>query len=372
MDSIRAVEIIDIFNRDQFQTCLRLVLCSSKEEQPIFDYAFKEFFFNIKENRLSEDLLHYLSEEEKSVNKKKGETEQENSPDREMKVKRPEANQETPAGIPENQPESGKADGEVRQFSWIASSAVLKQSDEFQAFVPPDEMGDMEKAAKMLVRKIALKKSYSYHSAKKGSKLHFRKTMRASLQTGGYPVHLYWKKRKSQGAKFVFLCDASRSMSLYAHRFLQFAYALSKYSKQVEVFLFSTKIKRVTDQLLDRRTELPILNQLGDSWGGGTCIGESIYSFVQDYGPQMLHKDTVVLIASDGLDAGDISHMAWAMREIKRRTSAVLWLNPLLQIEGYEPVARGMEAALPYIDLFAEASDADSFIRLAKKIQIRR
>ena len=124
-------------------------------------------------------------------------------------------------------------------------------------------------------------------------------------------------------------------MSSYAYRFLQFAYALSAYAKDIEIFLFSTKIKRVTEQLLERGSDFPVLHQLGDSWGGGTCIGESIYSFVQDYGPFMLHRDTVVMIASDGLDAGDISRMSWSMREIQKRTAAVLWMNPLLAIEGY-------------------------------------
>ena len=368
MDSIRAVQVIDIFNRDQFQACLRLVLCSSKEEQPIFDHAFKEFFLNIKENRLREEMLHYLSDNEKSVRKEASDSGKQQEYEKEAESKQGTA----PIGPQGKQTQGGETTGKERNLSWVASRAAFKQSDEFQAYIPPDELGDMEKAAKMLVRKIALTRAHSWQSAKKGIRLDFRKTMRANLQTGGYHVHLYWKKRKKQGAKFVLLCDASRSMSLYTQRFLQFAYALLKCTKHVEVFLFSTKIKRVTDQLLDKRTDLPALSKLENSWGGGTCIGESIYSFVQDYGPQMLHQDTVVIIASDGLDAGDISRMAWSMGEIQRRTSSVIWLNPLLKIEGYEPTARGMKAALKYIDLFAEASDAHSFLKLAKKIKIRR
>ncbi|VEF49303.1 VWA containing CoxE family protein [Bacillus freudenreichii] len=371
MDAIRAVQTIDIFNREQFQASLKLVLCSQQEEQPIFDYAFKEFFFNIKENKLSEDLLHYLSDEKKSGHSEK--SEQGKPAENDRKQNEGESKQGlVPSGMPGNHPQNGEAAEEARKLSWVASRTAFKQSADFHAYIPPDELGDMEKAAKIMIKRIALKRSQSFHSAKKGTKVDFRRTLRESLQTGGDPVSLYWKKRKKKGAKFVLLCDASRSMSLYAHRFLQFAYALSEYSRHIEVFLFSTKIKRVTDQLLDRRAGLPVLNQLGDSWGGGTCIGESIFSFVQEYGPQMLHKDTVVMIASDGLDAGDISRMAWSMKEIQRRTSNVFWLNPLLQIEGYEPTARGMRAALPYVDVFVEASDAQSFIRLAKKIQIRR
>ncbi|WP_185830436.1 vWA domain-containing protein [Siminovitchia terrae] len=368
MDSIRAVQTIDIFNRNQFQACLRLVLCSSIEEQSIFDHAFKEFFLNSKENRVSKEMLHYLSVEEQSGLKETSGQKEAQYHEKEVGSKQG----TTPLGRLGTQSKDNEFVGEERNLSWFASKTAFKQSDEFQAYIPPDELGDMEAAAKILVRKIALKRAQSYQSAKKGSRLNFRKTIRGSLQTGGYPVRLYWKKQKRQGAKFVLLCDASRSMSLYAHCFLQFAYALSNYTKHVEVFLFSTKIKRVTDQLLERRADLPVLSQLGDSWGGGTCIGESIYSFVQDFGLQLLHQDTVVLIASDGLDAGDITHMAWAMGEIQRKTSAVIWLNPLLKIDGYEPTARAMKAALKYIDLFDEASDAHSFLELAKKIKIRR
>lgn len=372
MDSIRAVESIDIFDKEQFKTALKLVLCSRKEEQPVFDFAFKEVFLDMKENRTGDDLLHYLTEEGNKKNPAKKSSDQGNLQEEERKAKKPEMGRPLAAGFPTKNTSKRETAGEKRPIPWFASNTVVKQADEFQASISPDELEDMNKAAKMLARKISLLQAHSHKAAKKGTKLAISKTMRESLQTGSYPVHLYWKNRKRKGARFVLLCDASRSMSLYAGRFLQFAYALSAYAKNVELFLFSTKIKRVTDQLLERRTDLPVLDQLGDSWGGGTCIAESIYSFLQEDGPQMLRRDTVVMIASDGLDAGDISRMAWSMREIHKRTAAVLWLNPLLAIEGYEPTARGMKAALPFIDLFIEASDPQSFMRLAKKVKIRR
>lgn len=372
MDSIRAAESIDLLDKGQFKTALKLVLCSRKEDQPVFEHAFKEVFSNMKDNRTGDDLLHYLTDEGNKTKLSNENIDRQYTQENHLKGKTTSRSQPLAAGVPGTNTSESETPGEKRPISWFASYTALKQPDEFQAFIPLDEMEDMKKAAKLLVRKISLTRSYSYQTTKKGTKPDIRKTMRDSLQTDGYPVHLYWKNRKSQSARFVLLCDASRSMSSYAHRFLQFAYALSAYSRNVEVFLFSTKIKRVTDQLLNPRSGLPVLNQLGDSWGGGTCIGESICSFVQNYGPQMLHRETVIMIASDGLDAGDISQMAWAMREIHKRTATVLWLNPLLAIEGYEPTARGMKAALPFIDLFTEASDPQTFLRLAKKVKIRR
>lgn len=157
-------------------------------------------------------------------------------------------------------------------------------------------------------------------------------------------------------------------MSEYTSRFLLFAYALVQCSKNTEVFCFSTKLKRVTRQLTKNLSPNPVVKIQGDAWGGGTRIGESISGFVRGYGSRMLTKNSVVIIISDGLEAGDIHQLRWAMQEIKRRASMVVWLNPLLTLEGYEPSAIGMKTALPYIDLFSETNDASSFQQLAQKI----
>jgi uncharacterized protein with von Willebrand factor type A (vWA) domain len=162
-------------------------------------------------------------------------------------------------------------------------------------------------------------------------------------------------------------------MAPFAGRFLQFAYALTRKARRVEVFLFSTQIRRITDQLrMDGKGRLPTLTGLGMEWGGGTRIGESLERFLKDYGGCMLGKDTLVTIASDGLDTGEADRLARSMAEIRRRSAGVIWLNPLLALRGYRPETEGMKAALPHIDIFSEACDPPSFRQLAKRISYRR
>ncbi|MCZ2258186.1 vWA domain-containing protein [Sporosarcina sp. G11-34] len=365
-DGLRALEFIDIANLQQFRLALRIVLCSSKEEQERFDEAFIKFFLNGNNSENTKEMLHFLSEEKRKsdatneVNQKK--ESEKNSP-----------TNPTVSGIHQNQIANGSSGEEQRKVHvWAATNIMNKEAQEIKVYVSSHQFQSMEKAAKTFVHRINLKRSRRYQVSKKGLKFDLRKTLRQSIQLGGYPIKPVWTGPVKQKANFILLCDSSRSMSSYAEPFLQFAYALTKCSNNVEVFLFSTKLRRVTDQFKKaKQGEFPVLTIVGDEYGGGTRIGESLYSFVQRYG-MYLRRNTVVLIASDGLDAGEIDQLQGAMKEIRQRTTSVIWLNPLLNIDGYEPTARGMKAALPYIDLFSGATTAKSFLKLANTISIRR
>lgn len=370
-DSLEALRTIDIGDRAQFQACLRLVTCSDVEEIPVFDHAFKEFFFKIRHSESGkQDLLHYLTQESNAKHRKEQRpTEEPQKGVNKQQKKNRKSGQPMEAGLGDR---DTKGESTLHTYLWTADKAAGGLDGERQITVNAAELERMDRAAAILAKNTALKRSRVYRSSRSGTKPDMRKMMRKSLQTGGLPIQMNWKNRQKRRGRFILLCDASRSMSLYAQRYVQFAYALGHHSGHVEVFLFSTGLKRVTEQLFEQQQSLPVLRSLGDSWGGGTCIGESIASFVHEYGRKLLNRETVVLIASDGLDAGDVSRMGWAMNEIQKRADTIIWLNPLLNIPGYQPVARGMSAALPYIDLFSGASDSASLIRMAKKANIGR
>jgi uncharacterized protein with von Willebrand factor type A (vWA) domain len=141
-------------------------------------------------------------------------------------------------------------------------------------------------------------------------------------------------------------------MSEHTPRALQFAFALCKRTRRADAFVFSTQLQDVTRRLReadrDRSYRLP---NLGEAWGGGTRIGASLSEFVHTYGAR-LSDQTFVIIVSDGLDVGEISRLRKAMREIARRSAAIAWINPDADRAGYEPSARGMSAALPYVTIF--------------------
>ena len=114
-----------------------------------------------------------------------------------------------------------------------------------------------------------------------------------------------------------------------------------------------------------------VLAGLGEAYGGGTRIGDCLAAFARTYGPHLLGTQTLVIVASDGLDVGEPDVLRDAMRRLHRRSAAVIWLNPLLETRGYAPDARGMRAALPYVTTFAAASDAAGFARLAASARLR-
>ena len=388
-DGLRALESIDITDLGKFRLVLKIVLCSSKEEQDKFDQEFNRFFINNLGER-DRDMLHFLSKEKKvddllennlsNHEKESKENEQQKINDGKNEADHTiESEEEVSTGSIVN----GLGQGNIvndnieeersQAASWTAAKIMSKEPQKIKAYVSSDQFQTMEKAARTFVNQINLKRSRRYKVSKKGLKLDFRRTLRQSVQMGGYPIKPVWVGPDKHKADFILLCDSSRSMSSFSEPFLQFAFAMTKCKSDVEIFLFSTKLRKVTEQFTtSKQGEFPVLTVFEDEWGGGTSIGESLYSFVSRYGTYLLKKNTVILIASDGLDAGEIDNLQWAMKEIYRRTSAVIWLNPLLNIDGYEPTARGMKTALPYIDLFSNATNASSFLKLANTVNIRR
>ncbi|MFL0364760.1 VWA domain-containing protein [Pseudobacillus sp. 179-B 2D1 NHS] len=375
-DSLRALEAIDIGEHEQFRLALKIVLCSSREEQFVFDRAFPLFFANHFSNQ---SLVPFLSTDKQVDGRLNAGTAREQVEERSEKAAEmgdtdAKENHSVESAVANGKDESEKAEKEYRKaFRWFAAHAINKRPRERKVPISSSQLYHMEKAAQRFVRRIQIKQSRRFAAMKKGRKFDERRTLRNSLQTGGVPAAPVWKGRKKVKAKFVLLCDGSRSMAAYTDQFLQFAYAMTECTRHVEVFLFSTKLKRVTSQLKKGRGgQLPVLTVFENEWGGGTRIGESLCSFVQQYGSQMLRKETVIMVVSDGLDSGNIVNLPWAMKEMKQRTSAVIWLNPLLNITGYQPEARGMKAALPYIDVFSEAQNPESFQKLSRTITIRR
>ena len=170
----------------------------------------------------------------------------------------------------------------------------------------------------------------------------------------------------------MLLVDGSRSMSAYARAPLQMAVALASATLRVEVFTFSTGLERVTGDV--RRAaagEARRLDPLHHAWAGGTAIGACLRDFLRRFGERMVGQDTVVMIASDGLDVGVTDVLRDAMRELHRRSAGVVWLNPLLETKGYEPTAAGMSAARPYITTFASVQDQEGFARLSRRVRLR-
>jgi uncharacterized protein with von Willebrand factor type A (vWA) domain len=174
------------------------------------------------------------------------------------------------------------------------------------------------------------------------------------LTYGGEIVELPQKRIRKRLKKIVILCDVSGSMGPYQHFMLRFARELRRLPTPVEVFVFSTRLTRVS-RILDLRPFSAVMREIGriaEDWSGGTRIGECLDQCTQFGAGGLLRYSTVFIIHSDGWDRGALDVLENAMRLIHRRVYSLIWMNPLMGAPGYEPTCRGMRAALPYIDRF--------------------
>jgi uncharacterized protein with von Willebrand factor type A (vWA) domain len=169
----------------------------------------------------------------------------------------------------------------------------------------------------------------------------------------------------------VVLCDISGSMERYSRILLQFLYTVAWQLERVEVFVFSTRLTRITRQLHHRSIEVALADagRAVHDWAGGTRIGDAIKQFNYQWARRVLNQGAVVLVVSDGWDRGEIDLLAREMARLQRSSSQVIWLNPLLGDADYQPLVRGMQAALPYIDRFLPVHNLASLEQLASVLK---
>ena len=233
-----------------------------------------------------------------------------------------------------------------------------------------DDLIALEEAAARIVRRLRTRRSRRWRTARRGGRLDPRRIVRLALATGGDPIRLARRERALRRTKLVVVCDVSGSMDLYSRFLLQVLYALQRTFARVETFAFSTRLVRITDSLArdSYREALDALAQVSNGgWSGGTKIGESIAALGSGW-PRLFDRRTAVIILSDGWDTGDAAVLGTALRALRRRAGRIIWLNPLLGSPSYEPLTRGMQAALPHVDIFAPAHDLASLEQLASHL----
>jgi uncharacterized protein with von Willebrand factor type A (vWA) domain len=204
----------------------------------------------------------------------------------------------------------------------------------------------------------------------RGRRLDLQTTIRRSVASGGMPLRLAWRERRRVRPRLVLLLDVSRSMSLYSFFYLRLARALCAELADVHCFIFHTRMTGVSEALRDpdpwRSQEK--LHLLAAGWAGGTRIGECLGDFNRDAGARLVHSRTAVIVVSDGYDTGEPALLAEALATLGRRARRIVWLNPLLGQPGFTPTSRGMQAALPQLDLLAAGADLASIERVLPQL----
>ncbi|NQV98044.1 MAG: VWA domain-containing protein [Acidimicrobiaceae bacterium] len=204
----------------------------------------------------------------------------------------------------------------------------------------------------------------------RGSSHDIRRTMRASLTNDGEPIERYWRVPSTRLRRLVVLLDISGSMEPYARALLQFMHAAVVGRQRVEAFTFGTRLTRITKELTSRDPDKALLRtsaQVAD-WSGGTRLGECLRTFNDKWGVGGMARGAIIVVLSDGWDRGDPEILAEQMRRLNRVAFRVIWVNPLKVSPGYAPLARGMAAALPYIDDFVEGHSLEALRQLTEVI----
>jgi uncharacterized protein with von Willebrand factor type A (vWA) domain len=207
----------------------------------------------------------------------------------------------------------------------------------------------------------------------RGVRPDLQRTLRASLRWGGEPLERRWREPAEKPRKLVLVCDVSGSMAPYARVLLQYLHAAVATHRRVEVFAFGTRLTRLTRELGVRDPDLALAraSEAVDDWSGGTRIGHCLGVLNREYG-RRLGRGSVVVILSDGWDRGEPELLADEMARLRRSSHRVVWLNPLKAAPDYEPLARGMAAALPHTDHFLAGNSLASLAELASILEDTR
>jgi len=320
----------------------RTSLVHRKDQIPTYDTKFREFFLDIKVDE--QDM-------------------------RKVQIKSA-MDTDSVLEIPATEPKTLGADEEESRMGLVASAAETWRNKAFTECTPM-ELATLRKMMSTLKLSPPVRRTRRLRSNLKGSQLNMRKMVRETMRSYGEPKTLFFNSRKVRVRPIVFILDVSGSMADYSRNLLQFAYSAKRANTKVEVFCFGTRLTRITKSL-NRRTPDEAMALAGNAvldWDGGTQIGDSIRSYVKDWGRSRIGRDSIVVICSDGLDRGDPEVLSKAMEDLSRLAYRILWMNPHKgESLDYQPNTIGMMVAAPYIDEIVSGHNLKSLEEFSRQL----
>jgi uncharacterized protein len=341
----KALSAVDPVDREAAYFALRATLCSRQEDLAAFDAAFAEWFLPAPSPP----------------------PEPPPGLDEVAKLVLPRTAVPGPVGIPELE-----TDAEVVPSAW--SDVELLRDKDFAEYTA----AELELARRLIARlatRAPQKPSRRTKPAQRrgprpaGARHDLRRTMRASLRYGGEPFERRWRERTERPRPLVLVCDVSGSMEPYARMLLAYMQACVAARRRVEAFVFGTRLTRVTGELRGRDPDAALERAAGAArdWSGGTRIGEALATLNREHG-RRLGRGAVVVLLSDGWDRGEPEQLEREVARLARCSHRLIWLNPLKAHPDYQPLTRGMRAALPHVDEFMAANSLASLEDLAEAL----
>jgi uncharacterized protein len=358
LDAARALTLVDLSCRDDVYAALRAVLLDAHTHEQVFAAAFERFWSGLAP-LIEEQAATPLGYAPARGPRPRGEGGEERAATAERLL--------VLAGHDDlmDEGDAGMTDTSEGQAVAYSATEALRHKD--FAHLTPRELAEMRRLLADLAFTPPLRRLRRSEAARGGPLLDLRRVARRNLRYGGEVLVLPRRRRKQRPRPLALLCDVSGSMDCYTRLLLRFLHATTQGLEGVETFVFGTRLTRITHQLRLRDPDRALDEVTRDvlDFAGGTRIGEAIATFNRRWARRVLGRGAIAVIISDGWDRGDPTLLAAEMAHLQRSCHLLVWLNPLLGLEGYQPLTRGMSAALPYVDLFLPAHNLASLEALA-------
>lgn len=369
MALVDALGVVEPRRRDDVYHAARATLVTRPEQIPTFDAEFARFWRGLAEPN-PEPLAAFAPTEAPdqlpmpTLNRRQ----------RQNDATPPMVEQErTIVAVTEGEPDDGLDDTEEveappEDVLIFSAREVLRKKDFSEC--SPEEIAEARRVIEAMDWQLGTRRTRRRVKANRGDQIDPRATLRRSLRSGGVPIDLRRRRRKVRTRPLVLLCDISGSMDRYARLLLRFVHALGRGIDDTEVFVFGTRLTRITRELRKRDVDQALADAVKsvDDWSGGTRIGEAIKVFNYRWSRRVLRSGATVVIISDGWDRGDPVLLSREIARLQRSCRRLIWLNPLLGSPGYQPLTQGIRAALPYVDEFLPVHNLQSLEALARML----
>jgi uncharacterized protein with von Willebrand factor type A (vWA) domain len=349
VDLVQALPLLDLRRREEFKDAARAMLVTSRQQATLFDSAFDLFWQawttddqpagaeKIREAPPAKGDSHEQGQEKEQIPEPPGGTDTQNEPE-----------SETLAAYSAEESLRHKDFAELTEAEMLSVTWLIRHSQWH-----PEQHPTRRK-----------------RRAPHGTHPDLRWVLRQGLRYGGEVVKFAWQTPKLKRRPLIVLCDISGSMERYARLLLRFLYVLTNGLERAEVFAFGTRLTRLTQPLQQSNMDMALQQaaEAVNDWGGGTRIGEALKVFNFVWARQVMSHGPTVLIISDGWDRGDLGLLRREMSRLQLNCRRLIWLNPLLGADGYEPLAQGIQTALPFVDDFLPVHNLASLEQLASHL----
>ena len=354
VDALRALETAGLERREDFYWTLSAVFLSKREQQELFDQAFHIFW---RDPQMLERIMSLLLPQ---IYGRTGQSEQGEASRRLA---------EALFSDRERAEQAGEQEIDIDASLTFSQSELLQHAD-FES-MSGAELAQAKKLIARLRLPIPEARTRRFRPDARGAGVDLPATLRASLKGGAQIIELKRRARITRHPPLVVLCDISGSMSRYSRMFLHFLHAITNDRDRVHTLVFGTRLTNITRHLRNRDVDIAMnrVTAAIEDWAGGTRIGVCLEQFNRKWSRRLLGQNAVVLLISDGLDRDVGAGLGTEMERLHKSCRKLVWLNPLLRYEGFQPRPAGVRAMLPHVDAFMPVHNIESLVDLARELE---